>query len=60
MKKTSRYQSKTQSRHFVANDLGGGKKIRGTRRKNKLTDMEDRKTNRYDKSVDDWIKKNEK
>jgi hypothetical protein len=43
----------------VANDLGGGKKIRGTRRKNKLTDMEDRKTNRYDKSVDDWIKKNE-
>jgi|TARA_B110000285_G_scaffold126529_1_gene142674 hypothetical protein len=43
----------------VANDLGGGKKVRGTRIKNKLTDMEDRKTNRYDKSVDDWIKKNE-
>ena len=59
MKKTSRYQSKTQRRYSVANDLGGGKKIRGTRRKNKLTDMEDRKTNRYDKFVDDWIKKNE-
>ena len=43
----------------VANDLGGGKRVRGTRIKNKLTDMEDRKTNRYDKFVDDWIKKNE-
>tara|TARA_B100000780_G_scaffold275020_1_gene240923 strand:- start:1290 stop:1466 length:177 start_codon:yes stop_codon:yes gene_type:complete len=44
----------------VANDLGGGKVIRGTRRKTKLSDMEDRKTNNYDRSVNEWIKKNEK
>jgi len=43
----------------VANDLGGGKKIRGTRIKNKLTDMEDKRTNKWDKSVDEWIKKHE-
>tara|TARA_R110002074_G_scaffold30937_1_gene87071 strand:+ start:51 stop:227 length:177 start_codon:yes stop_codon:yes gene_type:complete len=43
----------------VANDLGGGKKIRGTRIKNKLTDMENKRTNTWDKYVDDWIKKNE-
>jgi len=43
----------------VANDLGGGKKIRGTRRKNKLTDMENKRTNTWDKYVDEWIKKNE-
>ena len=44
----------------MANDLGGGKVIRGTRRKTKLSDMEDRKTNNYDRSVNEWIKKNEK
>jgi hypothetical protein len=39
---------------------GGGKKIRGTRIKNKLTDMENKRTNTWDKHVDDWIEKNEK
>tara|TARA_B110000977_G_scaffold133174_1_gene169600 strand:+ start:26 stop:208 length:183 start_codon:yes stop_codon:yes gene_type:complete len=50
---------KDKSRGVVANDLGGGKKVNGTRQKNKLFHMENKRTNTWDKYVDDWIKKAE-
>jgi hypothetical protein len=50
---------KDKSRGVVANDLGGGKKVNGTRQKNKLFHMENKRTNTWDKYVDDWIEKAE-
>ena len=50
---------KDKIRGVVANDLGGGKKVNGTRQKNKLFHMETKPTNAWDKFVDGWIKKAE-
>lgn len=36
----------------------GDKRVRGTRRKNKLSDMESYAQNKWDKKVDKWIERN--
>ena len=36
----------------------GNKRVRGTRSKNKLSDMESYSQNKWDQKVDKWIKQN--